>query len=98
MLKEILTAIANWIVGPRSPETTAKALDDLASKRTERLDWRNSIVDLLKLLNMDSSIGARQKLAHELGRDHFIGSADDNIWLHGEVMKAIGLHTIPLPR
>jgi hypothetical protein len=62
-------------------------LNDLASKKTEKLDWRHSIVDLMKLLNLDSSLSARQELAKEL---HYTGEAKDtasmNIWLHKQVM------------
>ncbi len=91
MLKDILAAILRWVRGTQSPEAVAKALDDLAAKRGEKLDWRNSIVDLLKLIDMDSSLTARQRLAKEMGHiGDFTGSASDNVWLHGEVMKAIG--------
>ena len=62
-------------------------LNDLASKNTEKLDWRHSIVDLMKLLNLDSSLSARQELAKEL---HYTGETKDtasmNIWLHKQVM------------
>jgi hypothetical protein len=62
-------------------------LKDLASKNKEKLDWRHSIVDLMKLLKLDSSLSARKKLAKEL---HYTGdtknSAAMNIWLHKQVM------------
>jgi hypothetical protein len=62
-------------------------LTQLASQNKEKLDWRHSIVDLMKLLNLDSSLGARKELAKEL---HYSGSTDDtatmNIWLHKQVM------------
>jgi Domain of unknown function (DUF3597) len=45
------------------------------------LNWRTSIVDLLKLLGIDSSYANRKELATELGRADYSGSADDNIWL-----------------
>jgi hypothetical protein len=62
-------------------------LNDLASKNKEKLDWRHSIVDLMKLLKLDSSLSARKELAKEL---HYTGdtknSAAMNIWLHKQVM------------
>lgn len=57
----------------------------------EDLDWRRSIVDLMKLVGMDSSYGARKELALELGYSQSDidskGSAEMNMWLHKEVMK-----------
>jgi hypothetical protein len=65
-------------------------LDGLSSKSSEKLDWRNSIVDLMKLVEMDSTYSARVELAKEL---HYTGSTGDsaamNIWLHQEVIKKI---------
>ena len=62
-------------------------LRDLASKNKEKLDWRHSIVDLMKLLKLDSSLTARKELAKEL---HYTGNTRDtaamNIWLHRQVM------------
>ena len=65
----------------------AAVMDELADKSDEDLDWRHSIVDLMKLLKLDSSLTARKKLAEEL---HFEGNTKDsaamNIWLHKQVM------------
>ncbi|OCG18939.1 hypothetical protein A9G24_11930 [Gilliamella sp. App6-5] len=65
-------------------------LDNLAKKHPEALNWKTSIVDLLKLLGIDSSLDARKKLAQEL---NYTGSTDDtaamNTWLIKEVMKKI---------
>jgi len=62
-------------------------LKDLAGKNKEKLDWRHSIVDLMKLLKLDSSLTARKELAKEL---HYTGNTKDtaamNIWLHKQVM------------
>jgi hypothetical protein len=53
----------------------------------EKLDWRRSIVDLMKALKLDSSLGARKQLAQELGYSGALdGSAEMNIWLHRQVM------------
>jgi len=65
----------------------AAVLNDLAKKNPEKLDWRRSIVDLMKLVGMDSSLAARKQLATEL---HYTGDMNDsasmNIWLHKEVL------------
>jgi Domain of unknown function (DUF3597) len=62
-------------------------LTKLASQNKEKLDWRRSVVDLMKLLSLDSSLGARKELAKEL---HYTGSTEDsaamNVWLHKQVM------------
>jgi hypothetical protein len=68
----------------------AAVLNDLANKNSEKLDWRRSIVDLMKLVGMDSSLAARKQLATEL---HYTGDLNDsasmNIWLHKEVLKKL---------
>ena len=62
-------------------------MDQLAAQTTQKLDWRHSIVDLMKLINLDSSLTARKELAQEL---HYSGDMNDsasmNIWLHKQVM------------
>jgi hypothetical protein len=74
-------------VGAKTQVDVAAVLSDLASKNKEKLDWRNSIVDLMKLLNLDSSISARKELAKELS---YTGNTNDsatmNVWLHKQVM------------
>ena len=68
----------------------AAILNDLAKKNPEKLDWRRSIVDLMKLVGMDSSLSARKQLATEL---HYSGDQNDsasmNIWLHKEELKKL---------
>jgi 3-oxoacyl-ACP reductase-like protein len=65
-------------------------LDGLADKSPEDLDWRKSIVDLMKLLKLDSSLKARKSLATELGYSGDQGdSATMNMWLHKQVMKKL---------
>ena len=72
---------------PGSPVDVAAIMDKLAAQSKEKLDWRKSIVDLMKLLKLDSSIGARKRLAEEL---HYTGNLKDsasmNVWLHKQVM------------
>jgi hypothetical protein len=74
-----------------SPQVDVEAvLTKLASENKEKLDWRRSIVDLMKLLDLDSSLSARKELAKEL---HYSGDTSDsatmNIWLHKQVMKKL---------
>lgn len=68
----------------------AQHLESLASQHSEQLNWRTSIVDLLKLLGLDSSLASRKELANEL---HYTGSTEDsaamNTWLHAQVMKKL---------
>ncbi|PXW59092.1 DUF3597 domain-containing protein [Methylobacterium sp. B4] len=65
-------------------------LNDLAAKNSQKLNWRTSIVDLMKLLDLDSSLHARQQLADEL---HYSGDKNDsasmNVWLHKQVIKKL---------
>jgi Domain of unknown function (DUF3597) len=72
---------------PESQVDVAAVLDKLASQNREKLDWRKSIVDLMKLVKLDSSLSARKELAKEL---HYPGGTKDsaamNIWLHKQVM------------
>jgi hypothetical protein len=59
----------------------------IAGGQSEKLDWQRSIVDLMKLLKLDSSLTARKQLAQELGyKGSLDSSADMNIWLHKQVM------------
>ena len=62
----------------------------MASENSEKLDWKRSIVDLMKLLNLDSSLTARKELAKELS---YSGDMSDfasmNIWLHKQVMTKL---------
>lgn len=66
-------------------------LQKLAAANPEKLNWKTSIVDLLKLLGIDSSLAARKELAVELGcpPDKMDDSAEMNIWLHKTVLKKI---------
>ena len=62
-------------------------LTNLAGQNKEKLDWRSSIVDLMKLLDLDSSLSARKELAKELNyTGDMNNSAGMNVWLHKQVM------------
>ncbi len=75
---------------PAQPVDVAAILDNLATRNSEKLDWKRSIVDLMKLVGMDSSLAARKDLAQDL---HYTGDTSDsaamNVWLHKEVMKKL---------
>ena len=62
----------------------------MAAKNPQKLDWQHSIVDLMKLVGLDSSLSARQTLAQEL---QYTGDMKDsaamNIWLHRQVMTKL---------
>jgi hypothetical protein len=74
----------------QGPVDVAAILDDMASKNSEKLDWKHSIVDLMKLVGMDSSLAARKELAEDL---NYTGDTSDsakmNMWLHKEVMRKL---------
>ena len=86
-------AATGWMMNNQSPAApaaqvdVAAVLDGLAKQKKQKLNWRKSIVDLMKLLDLDSSASARKRLADEL---HYQGdkkqSAKMNIWLHKQVM------------
>lgn len=73
-----------------APVNVEKVLSERAAKQGQTLNWRTSIVDLMKLLDIDSSLANRKELATELGytgaKD---GSAEMNIWLHKAVMREL---------
>jgi hypothetical protein len=72
---------------PQGSVDVEAVLNRLASQNKQKLDWRHSIVDLMKLLELDSSLAARKQLAQELHYDgNTDGSAAMNIWLHKQVM------------
>lgn len=83
-------AVGNTATAVAAPVDVAAILTKLASENKEKLDWKTSIVDLMKLVGMDSSLGARKALAADL---HYTGDTNDsatmNIWLHKEVMKKL---------
>ena len=75
---------------PAAPVDVAAIMDNLAGQSSERLDWRRSIVDLMKLLNLDSSLAARKELAQELSYTGDMNdSASMNVWLHKQVMTKL---------
>ncbi|SIT50559.1 conserved hypothetical protein [Paraburkholderia piptadeniae] len=75
---------------PAEPVDVEAVLTALADQNPEKLNWRTSIVDLMKLLGLDSSLAARKQLAEEL---NYSGDTNDsaamNIWLHKQVMTKL---------
>ena len=75
-----------------------QVLSDMAAKNPEKLNWQSSIVDLMKLLGLDSSLAHRKELATEL---HYSGDMNDsasmNIWLHKQVMQQVAANGGKVP-
>ena len=75
---------------PAQTVDVAPILDKAVAAKGEKLDWKHSIVDLMKALDIDSSLSARKTLAKELG---YTGDTNDsasmNIWLHKQVMTKL---------
>ncbi|MEY2843075.1 MAG: hypothetical protein RI920_1112 [Pseudomonadota bacterium] len=74
-----------------SPVDVVAKLQALADAHAEKLNWKVSIVDLLKLLSLDSSLATRKSLATELGcpADKMGDSAQMNMWLHKAVLQKL---------
>ena len=68
-----------------------------AKPGADKLNWRTSIVDLMKLIGLDASYEERKELATELGRSDYEGSAEDNIWLHRQVMNKLAANGGKVP-
>ena len=83
---------------PMGSVDVAAIVDKAAASKGEKLAWRTSIVDLMKALDIDSSLTARKELAHELG---YTGDTNDsatmNIWLHKQVMTRLAANGGKLP-
>jgi len=75
---------------PISKADVETILAKLVAEQDEDYDWKRSIVDLMKLLKLDSGLGARKQLAQELGYTGALdGSAEMNVWLHKQVMTKL---------
>jgi Domain of unknown function (DUF3597) len=83
---------------PTAAVDVAAILDKAVAAQKEKLEWRTSIVDLMKALNLDSSLAARKELAKEL---KYTGDTNDsakmNIWLHQQMMKNLAANGGKLP-
>ena len=88
----LLSSLESWLRPGMTAEEKSAELDKMAASSGEKLDWRHSVVDLMKLTHRDSSLGARATLAHELGHaGKFTGTAEQNIWLHQQLMTHLKL-------
>lgn len=88
MISGIVEAICKAIGRKKSLAQLGAELDAAAAINGEQLDWRNSIVDLLKLTGKDSSLQARKNMARELGyTGRLDGSPEMNLWLHSKVIE-----------
>ena len=92
------SAAAGAAATAAQPVDVEAVLEGMASSNSQKLDWRHSIVDLMKLVGIDSGLSARKSLAQELG---YTGSTDDsatmNIWLHKEVMRQLAANGGKVP-
>jgi hypothetical protein len=83
---------------PAQTVDVAPILDKAVAAKGEKLDWKHSIVDLMKALDIDSSLSARKELAKELG---YAGDTNDsasmNVWLHKQVMSKLAANGGKLP-
>ena len=83
---------------PAQEVDVAPILDKAVAAKKEKLQWRTSIVDLMKALDIDSSLAARKELAKELG---YTGNTSDsatlNVWLHKQVMAKLVANGGKLP-
>jgi hypothetical protein len=83
---------------PAQTVDVAPILDKAVAAHKEKLEWRTSIVDLMKALDIDSSLAARKELAKELG---YSGDTNDsasmNVWLHKQVMAKLAANGGKLP-
>jgi hypothetical protein len=83
---------------PAQSVDVAAILDKAVAAKKEKLEWRTSIVDLMKALDVDSSFAARKELATELG---YTGDSNDsasmNIWLHKQMMAKLAANGGKLP-
>ncbi|HLG84054.1 MAG TPA: DUF3597 domain-containing protein [Bradyrhizobium sp.] len=91
------SAPAAPIAPPQSVDVAA-ILDKAVVAHHEKLEWRTSIVDMMKALDIDSSLAARKELAKELG---YTGDTNDsasmNVWLHKQMMAQLAAHGGKLP-
>jgi hypothetical protein len=93
------TAAPDATAAPAAEPVDVEAvLTDMQANTSEQLNWRTSIVDLMKLLGLDSSLAARKELAGEL---HYSGDTNDsasmNVWLHKAVMEQVAANGGKVP-
>ena len=91
-------ASATATAAPAQTVDVVPILEKAAAAKKEKLNWRTSIVDLMKVLDLDSGLGARKELAKELG---YTGDTNDsakmNVWLHKQVMNKLAANGGKVP-
>lgn len=94
------TAPAAAAPTPISQVDVVSKLEGMAKASAEKLNWKTSIVDLMKLLGLDSSFAARKELATELGcpAEKMGDSAQMNMWLHKTVLKKLAENGGNIPK
>lgn len=97
-ISQAVSAVSAGAAKPLGNVDVAAVMDQLASKSGQTLNWRHSIVDMLKLLQVDSSLDHRKALAAEL---NYTGdtnnSAAMNAWLHKQLMQKLAQNGGKLP-
>jgi hypothetical protein len=89
------SAATSAVTGTKAAPMTREQVEAMIQKKADETgrtnyNWKQSIVDLMKLLDLDSSLAARKQLAQELGYTGALdGSAEMNIWLHKKVMEKL---------
>ncbi|MDR2921761.1 MAG: DUF3597 domain-containing protein [Treponema sp.] len=93
-------AVTPATVQAAKPVDVEAILEAAVKAKGVKLNWRVSIVDLMKALDLDSSLAARKELAAELkySGTHPDGSAEKNMWLHKELMKILAENGGKIPR
>ena len=98
-------ATSNYTPGPvqaakPEPVDVEAVLDKAVKAKGQTLDWRHSIVDMMKALDLDSSLAARKELAKDLNYSGPLqdGSAEKNLWLHNELMKTLAENGGKIPK
>ena len=88
ILDTIIAEIKSWFEPDATAQQKAAYLDKKASATGWNLNWRSSVVDLLKLMGQPSDLSSRALLAKELGYEGlFTGTGQQNTWLHDKLMN-----------
>ena len=89
-LDRLIHVVVAEVPLPAGGVDVAAILNDLAANNKQKLNWKTSIVDLMKLLDLDSGLSDRKELAQELNYSGDMNdSASMNIWLHRQVMNKL---------
>ncbi len=100
--EEVIAKIDGFFGLKMAPEEVKTVLKDKAAQSKEKLDWDKSIVDLLKLLGLESSLAARKKYAEALGfpkeQIDKMPNVEFNVWLHGQIMNAVACNRGNVPK